>query len=126
MASHLNATLFVGAALGYAVFGIIAAFTTRLRLMLTLSLVFSILIMLMLLFIDLTETYFVCLYTLLGVMAGPQAVTFTIAKVISPPGTSGSSTAGVNMINNLFAVILLPVIGYVLTYVTTHLDDGYQ
>jgi hypothetical protein len=59
-------------------------------------------------------------------MAGPQAVTFTIAKVISPPGTSGSSTAGVNMINNLFAVILLPVIGYVLTYVTTHLDDGYN
>ena len=126
LASHLNATLFVGAALGYAVFGIIAAFTTRLRLMLTLSLVFSILIMLMILFIDLTETYFVCLYTLLGVMAGPQAVTFTIAKVISPPGTSGSSTAGVNMINNLFAVILLPVIGYVLTYVTTHLDDGYN
>ncbi|AIT09444.1 MFS transporter [Candidatus Francisella endociliophora] len=125
-ASNLNATLFIGAAIGYAIFGIIAAFTTRLRLMLILSLIFSVTIIFLLLFVDLNKTYFICLYTLLGVMAGPQAVTFTIAKVISPPGTSGSSTAGVNMINNLFAVILLPVIGYVLTYVTTHLDDGYN
>ena len=125
-ASHLNATLFIGAAIGFAIFGVIAAFTTRLRLMLLISLISSVLIMLVLLFVDLSEAYFISLYTLLGVMAGPQAVTFTIAKVISPPGTSGSSTAGVNMINNLFAVILLPVIGYVLTYVTDHLDDGYN
>lgn len=126
LASHLNGTLFVGAALGYAVFGIVAAFTSRLRLLLLLGLVSSILIIPVLLFVDLSKNYFVCLYTLLGVMAGPQAVTFTIAKVLSPPGTSGSSTAGVNMINNLFAVILLPVVGYILTYVTAHLDDGYN
>lgn len=59
-------------------------------------------------------------------MAGPQAVTFTIAKVLSPAGTSGSSTAGVNMVNNLAAVILLPLIGYALTLFTAHLDDGYN
>lgn len=125
-ASHLNAALFAGAAVGYTAFGIIAAFTSRLRLLLIISLVFSTVIMFLLLFVDLSKAYFICLYTLLGVMAGPQAVTFTIAKVISPPGTSGSSTAGVNMINNLFAVILLPLVGYILTHVTVHLDDGYN
>ena len=80
-----------------------------------------------LVYIPMDKTVFISLYFLLGVMAGPQAVTFTIAKVMSPKGTSATSAAGVNMVNNLFPVILLPVIGYILAnFHTTELLKAGQ
>lgn len=114
IAAHLNSFLFVGAAIGFGIFGIIAAFTNRFRLLLLLSLISSVTLLSIMLFIPMSKATFIPLYLALGVMAGPQAVTFTIAKIFSPPGTSGSSTAGVNMVNNLAPVILLPTIGYIL------------
>lgn len=125
-ASHLNAFLFIGAAIGFGFFGILSAFTQRFRFLLVLSLVSSSLLLIILLFVPLDRDIFTVFYLLLGMMAGPQAVVFTIAKVLSPMGTSGSSTAGVNMINNLAAVILLPLIGFILNLFTSHLDDGYN
>ncbi|QLE79014.1 MFS transporter [Francisella sp. Scap27] len=125
-ASHLNGFLFMGAAIGFGFFGVLSAFTNKFRLLLILSLSSSALLLAILLFVTLEKNLFIVLYLLLGAMAGPQAVTFTIAKVLSPAGTSGSSTAGVNMVNNLAAVILLPLIGYALTLFTAHLDDGYN
>ena len=113
-AAHLNSLLFIGAAIGFAFFGIISAFTTRFRLLLALSVISTIIILSILVYTHINSATFTFLYLLLGIMAGPQAVTFTVVKVLSPPGTSGSSTAGVNMVNNLAPVILLPVIGYII------------
>ncbi|MED7819892.1 MULTISPECIES: MFS transporter [unclassified Francisella] len=115
VASHLNSFLFAGAAIGFAVFGIISAYTNRFRLLLILSLVSSGLLIIVIAYIPMDKNIFILSYLALGIMAGPQAITFAIAKIISPPGTSASSTAGVNMINNLFPVILLPGIGYILS-----------
>ena len=125
-AADINSLLFIGAAVGFAVFGIISAFTTRFRFLLMLSIISLAIISLILIYIPMSKNTFIVFYFLLGVMAGPQAVTFTIARMISPPGTSGSSTAGVNMVNNLMPVILLPGIGYILSTYGTMVDsDSY-
>lgn len=125
-AAHLNSFLFIGAATGYAVFGIIVAYTNRFRLLLVLSISFMAVLASILIYIPLGKCVFIVAYFLLGFMVGPQAVTFTIAKIISPPGTSGSSTAGVNMVNNLVPVILLPGVGYLLSTYGTMIDsDSY-
>jgi MFS family permease len=127
VADYINSMLFMGTALGFGIFAIIAPFTNRLRFMLMLSLVSMLLISIALVYIPMDKTLFIPLYFLLGVMAGPQAVTFTIAKVMSPKGTSATSAAGVNMVNNLFPVILLPVIGYILvSFNTTELLKAGQ
>jgi len=123
-AAYLNSMLFVGAAIGFALFGIISAFTTRFRFLLILSIVSSIIISSILIYTPIDKNIFIALYLLLGIMAGPQAVTFTIAKTISPPGTSGSSTAGVNMVNNMMPVVLLPTIGYILSKCSSTLAVG--
>ena len=115
IASHLNSFLFAGAAIGFAVFGIISAYTNRFRFLLILSLLSSGLLIIAIAYVPMSKNVFIVSYLALGIMAGPQAITFAIAKIVSPPGTSASSTAGVNMINNILPVILLPGIGYILS-----------
>ncbi|WP_035720194.1 MFS transporter [Francisella sp. W12-1067] len=115
IASHINSFLFIGAAVGFGIFGIIAAYTNRFRLMIIISLSSLAILTSILMYIPLDRNTFILLYFLLGAMIGPQAITFTIAKVISPPGASGSSTACVNIVNNLIPIVLLPTIGYILS-----------
>lgn len=123
-AAYLNSFIFIGAAVGYGVFGLIAAYTTRFRFLLLLSLVSMSILVSVLVYIPLEKSTFIVLYFLLGAMAGPQAVTFTIAKVLFPPGRAASTTAGVNMINNLIPVVLLPGIGYILSTYGTMIDSN--
>ena len=89
-----------------------------------LSLISMTILVSVLVYVPLEKNVFIILYFLLGTMAGPQAVTFTIAKVLFPPGRSASTTAGVNMVNNLIPVILLPGIGYILSSYGTMLSSS--
>lgn len=47
-------------------------------------------------------------------MSGGQALSFSVGKSLSPRGTAGSAVAGINLINNIIPVILLPLIGHIL------------
>ena len=116
LASNMNSILFMGSAVGFAVSAIIASLTTRFRLMLVISVISLIVILFALLYISMDIKIFSVLFFLLGGVAGPQCVTFGIAKIIAPKGAAGSASGGVNMINNLIPVILLPLIGYILTH----------
>lgn len=51
----------------------------------------------------------------LGVFAGPEVLVFAIAREISPPRSTGISTATTNFIVTLSAAIFQPLIGYLLT-----------
>ncbi|APC97137.1 MFS transporter [Francisella frigiditurris] len=118
-ASSINGFLFIGSAVGFAIAAIIASMTTRFRFMLVVSITASFTLLAIVVYLPLNIQAFTIFYVLLGVVAGPQAVTFAIAKAISPKGTAGSATAGVNMVNNLIPVFLLPLIGYILTHYGT-------
>lgn len=123
-ASHINGVLFIGAAVGFTIAAIVASLTNRYRRMLILSIVSLAVILAIILYIPMNLSVFTLLYFLLGAAAGPQAVTFGIAKIISPKGTAGSATAGVNMINNFIPIILLPLVGYILTHFGTLIGDS--
>lgn len=58
-------------------------------------------------------TVFILLF-LLGLFAGPEALVFAIAREISPPRSTGISTATTNFIVTLSAAIFQPLIGYLL------------
>ncbi|MFV9930877.1 MAG: MFS transporter [Francisella endosymbiont of Hyalomma asiaticum] len=124
LASHFNGVLFIGAAVGFTIAAIIASLTNRYRLMLVLSIVSLAIILAIILYVPMNLSVFTLLYFLLGAAAGPQAVTFGIAKIISPKGTTGSVTAGVNMINNFVPIILLPLVGYILTHFGTFIANS--
>jgi len=113
-ASYINSILFLGTAIGYAIAAVISIFTYRFRLMLGISLSSLILISTILIYAETSFVYFILLYFLLGLMSGSQAITFAIGRFLSPKGTAGSATAGVNLINNMVPVILLPLIGHIL------------
>ncbi|QLE79487.1 MFS transporter [Francisella sp. Scap27] len=120
-AAYINSILFVGTAIGFGAAAIISAFTTRYRLLFTISLISMIIISIVLIYIPISQDLFIILYFLLGLMSGTEAITFTVGRAISPPGTSGASTAGLNMINNIIPVILLPGIGYLLINLGTQI-----
>ncbi|QEO57688.1 MULTISPECIES: MFS transporter [Francisella] len=123
-ASHINGVLFIGAAVGFTIAAIIASLTNRYRRMLILSIISLAVILAIILYVPVNLSLFTLLYFLLGAAAGPQAVTFGIAKIISPKGTAGSATAGVNMINNFIPIILLPLVGYILTHFGSLIDNS--
>ncbi|WP_150464154.1 MFS transporter [Francisella sp. XLW-1] len=123
-ASHINGVLFIGAAVGFTIAAIIASLTNRYRRMLILSIISLAVILAIILYVPVNLSLFTLLYFLLGAAAGPQAVTFGIAKIISPKGTTGSATAGVNMINNFIPIILLPLVGYILTHFGSLIDNS--
>jgi len=124
VASQINGMLFLGSAVGFAIAAILASLTKKYRQMLIISIVLLVSILTIILYAPLQIQTFTFFYFLLGAVAGPQAVTFAIAKTMSPPGTTGSSTAGVNMINNFIPIILLPLIGYILTHYGTFIDGS--
>ena len=119
VASHINGLLFIGSAVGFSIAAVLASLTNKYRKMLMVSIASLAIILTILLYVPMQVHTFAFLYFLLGAMAGPQALTFGIAKIISPKGTAGSATAGVNMINNFVAALLLPIIGYMLTHFGT-------
>jgi len=122
-ASHLNSFLFIGAAFGFTFTAFISSKVHKYRLMIVISIISLIIIFLALLYIDMSIEIFTFFYFLLGFVAGPQALTFAIARTISPKGTVGTSAAGVNTINNLIPIILLPLVGFILTHFGVLLDD---
>jgi len=113
-ASYLNSFLFIGTAIGFSLGAIISIFTNRYRLILTINLASLIVISSVLIYVDISIHLFMILYFALGIMSGGEALTFTIGRSLSPKGTAGSATAGINLINNLIPVILLPLIGHIL------------
>ncbi|AIT09443.1 MFS transporter [Candidatus Francisella endociliophora] len=113
-ASYINSILFLGTAIGFGLAALISIFTTRFRLMLTISLFSLVVISAILLYMDISLKTFIVLYFFLGLMSGSEALTFAIGRFISPKGTAGSATAGINLINNMIPVILLPAIGHIL------------
>ena len=113
-ASYINSFLFIGTAIGFGIGSIISTFTTRYRLILTICILSLTIISIILLYTDIDLSIFMSLYFLLGVMSGGQALSFSVGKSLSPRGTAGSAVAGINLINNIVPVILLPLIGHTL------------
>ncbi len=82
--------------------------------MLIVSLMYLIVISAILIYIDVSINCFLALYLLLVIMSGAEALTYTIGRALYPKGTAGSAKAGMNLINNIVPVILLPLIGHIL------------
>ena len=110
----MNSLLFMGAAIGFGLSAIISIFTNRYRLMLAVGLFSLTIISFILIFIDISRSTFMILYFILGVMSGTETLVFAIGRFLSPKGPSGSATAGINLINNMIPVILLPMIWHIL------------
>ena len=123
-ASYMNSLLFMGAAVGFGLSAIISIFTDRYRLMLAMGLFSLTIISSILIFADISRSTFMVLYFILGVMSGTETLVFAIGRFLSPKGTSGSATAGINLINNMIPVILLPLIGHILIKYGSMINDS--
>lgn len=120
---HLSATesataaslVFIGAAVGSPIAGWFSDLIQNRRLLLFIGTLATTGLSLVLIYISgLSPITVLILLFLIGVFAGPQILVFAIAREISPPRSTGISTASTNFIVTLSAAIFQPLIGYLL------------
>ena len=114
-ASTLNSMLFVGNAIGCVAVSLIAPYTTRFRRMLVVSCCALAVLSTIVVYIPMPLWLFTILFTFLGIMVGPQLLTFSVGKAICPKDATATAVSGVNMMNNLIGAVLLPFFGALLT-----------
>jgi MFS family permease len=120
-ASHINSLLFIGNIIGCIFVALVSPYTSRYRAMLVIACVSLLILSLLVIYVPMPLWVFIILFVLMGVSIGPELLVFDIGKNIAPPELTATSVAGVNVINNLVAAIMLPLIGAFLTYVSTHI-----
>jgi len=121
---HLTATegttaaslVFIGMAFGGPLAGWFSSFIKNRRLPLFIGTLGCMFLSLILIYVDnLPVVTVLILLFLLGLLAGPEILVFAIAKEVSPPRSTGISSATTNFIVTLSAAIFQPIIGYLLT-----------
>lgn len=117
VAAGLNSLLFIGSGVGFMIVSVLSAYTRNYRAMLMISSCILTGISILLIYLPMPAWLFTTMFVLLGVSIGPQVLIFEIGKYLSPKGAAASATAGVNMINNIVAAILLPLFGFILIHV---------
>ncbi len=125
VASELNSLLFIGTAVGCVIVSFISAKSTRYRFYMMFSCISIAILSSAIIFLPMPLWLFIGLFSLLGVCVGPQVLTFGFSKAVCPKEATATAVAGVNMNNNLIAVILLPLFGWLLTLAGVHKVDHH-
>lgn len=119
-AADLNSTIFLGAAVGSLVISAVSIYIKRYRLMLIICCALMASLSILMTYVPMPFWLFSTCLFLLGLSVGPQVLSFEIGKYLSPQGATASAVAGVNMINNALAAILLPLFGWLLSFGVVH------
>ncbi len=125
IAADLNSLLFIGTAVGCIIVSMISAKSTRYRFYMMFSCITIAILSTIIIFLPMPLWLFITLYSLLGIAVGSEVLTFGMAKAICPKEATATSVAGVNMNNNLIAVILLPLFGWLLSIAGVHKVDHH-
>lgn len=108
--------IFIGMAIGGPIAGWLSNVIQNRRLPLFIGTITTMALSLLLIYVDNLSAFTVlALLFFIGVFAGPESLVFAIARDMSPPRSTGISTATTNFIVTLSAAIFQPVIGYLLT-----------
>lgn len=109
------ALLFIGSALGFPFAGWFSDRIQNRRVPLFIGISSTFVLTLILIYVPgLPLSVALSLLFLIGFCVGPQALIFAIAREISPPRSTGISTAATNFIVTIGAAIFQPLIGYLL------------
>lgn len=114
-AASINSMLFIGNAIGCVIVSLMSPYTNRYRLLLVISCVGLAVLSIIVIYLPMPLWLFITCFVLMGVVVGPQLLTFGIGKAVSPKGLTATAVAGVNVVNNLVGALLLPLIGWLLT-----------
>ena len=120
-ASNINSLLFIGNIIGCIIVACISPYTNRYRALLVISCVSLFILSILVIYVPMPLWMFITLFLLMGIAIGPELLVFDIGKNIAPANLTATSVAGVNVVNNLVAAIMLPLIGSLLTFVSTHI-----
>lgn len=114
-AASITSLIFIGATLGAPMAGWFSDFVKSRRIPLFISAAAVLIISLLLIYTPIASHLMIyILLFLLGFFVGPQVLVFAVARRISPPHTTGMSTASTNFFVTLGAAILQPLIGILL------------
>ncbi len=114
-AASLTSLIFLGMAVSGPLMGWLSEQVQSRKLPLLTGNVFALLLSILFIYVDGFSLPLACVMLfLMGFTVGPQILTFAIAKEISPPGSTGLSTAATNFIVTIGAAVFQPVVGYFL------------
>jgi cyanate permease len=116
-AANINSLLFIGNIIGCLIVSIIAPYTKRYRAILLFSSCCLFIISIAVIYVPLPNPIFISFILMMGIMAGPELLVFDIGRMIAPQALTATAVAGVNLVNNLLAAILLPLIGLIITFI---------
>jgi MFS family permease len=114
-AAFTTSLIFIGCSLGLPIFGWLSDKIERRRVFLLLGSVAIFLLSSLIIYAPIhSKGLLYVLLFLVGFFVAPQALVFAIAKEISPPRSTGISSAATNFLVTLSAAIFQPLIGYFL------------
>lgn len=112
-----NSLLFLGFTLGAPLMGYISDRLERRKFPMFLGASGAVIVMLTILYVPgLTETNIQILMFLLGLLYSAQAIVFAVGRELSPGEAAGTAMAITNMIVMLGAMLLQPLVGYLLDF----------
>lgn len=114
-AATITSLIFIGTAIGCPVAGWFSDYIKSRKIPLYIGTLFILILTVMLLYFNIEShlgTYIILF--LLGFFTGSQVLVFAVVREISPPHTTGISTAATNFLVTIGAAIFQPLIGYLL------------
>jgi len=118
----ITSVLFIGSAISFPFSGWISDKIKSRRIPIFVGIVGVFVLSTILIYIPhLPLSVIITLLFFMGVFVGPQALIFAIAREMSPPRSTGISTAAANFIVTIGAAVFQPLIGYMLE---VFLDGG--
>ena len=116
-----NSVLFLGFTIGAPLMGYISDRIERRKLPMLFGASGAVLVMLIILYVPgLTETNIQVLMFILGLLYSAQAIVFAVGRELSPGEAAGTAMAFTNMVVMLGAMLLQPIVGYLLDLSLEH------
>jgi MFS family permease len=115
LAASMTSLIFWGTVVGMPLVGWFSDRIKRRRILLIVGSFFTLLVTCVLIYVNgINQWEAASLLFAMGLCASPQVLVFSIAKEVSPPMSTGISTASTNFIVTISAAIFQPLIGYLL------------
>lgn len=119
-ASLVNAFLFLGAAIGCPLFGVLTKFFIKIKPLIINSCIFSAIIFFLIIYLPTTNLFLVSfLMFILGITCCSYILAYAISNELSPADSLSTGTGFTNTLALVTAPILQPVIGYILEKVSS-------